>query len=195
MLFIQDIFLDKQAWWPKDVSCQNENQNNKKIQEKAGKIWKNSPLPPPPPTIKMSPCFHAFVIVPYTLYRNNSKKLRLLKGYHMNIILSMARVTSGRRSWPQERLLVKLSIERGRKCDMKTRLAFFVKGFPAYWDHSMLNPFVRKSTCFVYLQSSLFVQSSSSRQRRSLESNEDCLENIYGTYMYTKCACKVVRVE
>ena len=63
----------------------------------------------------------------------------------------------------------------------KPGLPFFVKGFPAYWDHSMLNPFVRKSTCFVYLLSSLFVQSSSSRQRWSLESNEDCLANIYGT--------------
>ena len=175
--------------------------------------------------------------MPYTLYRNNSKKLRLLRGYHMNIILPRAckkicnnkkfapwlittnlpgvlasatgphgrkqisqcihtgGVTSGRRSWPQERLLVKLSIEPGRTCDLKTRLAFFVKGFPAYWDHSILNPFVRKSTCFVYLQSSLFVQSSSSRQRRSLESNEDCLAYIYGTYMYTKCVCKVVQVE
>ena len=145
MLFIQDIFLDKQAWWPKDVFCQSENQNNKKIQEKAVKIERIAPRPPPPPPqkkLKTSPCFHAFVIVPYTLYRNNSKKLRLLKGYHMNIILPMARVTSGRPSWPQERLLVKLSIEPGRKCDLKTRLAFFCQRFSR-----LLRPFYAKPLC------------------------------------------------
>ena len=133
--------MDKQAWWPKDVFCQNENQNNKKIQEKAVKIERIAPRPPPPPKkkLKTSPCFRAFVIVPYTLYRNNSKKLCLLKGYHMNIILAMARVTSGRLSWPQERLLDKLSIEPGRKCDLKTRLAFFCQRFSR-----LLRPFYAK---------------------------------------------------
>ena len=52
LLFIQDIFLDKQAWWPKDVFCQNENQNNKKIKEKAVKIERIAPRPPLPPPQK-----------------------------------------------------------------------------------------------------------------------------------------------
>ena len=53
------------------------------------KNCKNRP-PRPPPKLKTQPYFHAFVIVPDTLFRNNSKKLRLLKGYHINIILPRA---------------------------------------------------------------------------------------------------------
>lgn len=40
-MFIQDIVLDKQAWRPKDVFC--ENGNNKKIKEKAVKIERIDP--------------------------------------------------------------------------------------------------------------------------------------------------------
>ena len=191
MLFIQDIFLDKQAWWPKDVFCQNENQNNKK---NSREVIKTARIDRPPPKFKTQPCFHAFVIVPYTLYRNNSKKLRLLKGYHISSYQWREWLPVGVRHLKNFSWLSFLS-SLDVSATWKPGLPFFVKGFPSYWDHSMLNPFVRKSTCFVYLQSSLFVQSSSSRQRRSLESNEDCVANIYGTYMYTKFVCKVVRVE
>ena len=128
--------------------------------------------------------------MPYTLCRNNSKKLRLLKGYHISSYQWREWLPVGVRDLKNVSWLSFLS-SLDVSATWKPGLPFFVKGFPAYWDHSMLNPFVRKSTCFVYLQSSLFVQSSSSRQRRSLESNEDYLANIYGTYMYTKCVCNL----
>ena len=135
------------------------------------KNCKNRP-PRPPPKLKTQPYFHAFVIVPYTLFRNNSKKLRLLKGYHMNIILPRAckkfivtkicpLIGSDKSAWrsgvgdlTSRTLTDAQCISLDVHATWKQGLPFFVKGFPTYWDHSILNPFVRKSTCFVYLQSS-----------------------------------------
>ena len=140
------------------------------IQEKAVKIARLDPRPPP--KLKTQPYFHAFVIVPYTLFRNNSKKLRLLKGYHMNIILPRAckkfivtkicpLIGSDKSAWrsgvgdlTSRTLTDAQCISLDVHATWKQGLPFFVKGFPTYWDHSILNPFVRKSTCFVYLQSS-----------------------------------------